>query len=207
VPILITTDAGQVKVGETVLPGVFESMEISGSVKTDEVEIAGKEEKVTQAVSFENARIRLTAALVPDEEGGDCTDQIAAYQKVFRKSPDQEKPGVYQFVNRHAQARNISEVIFTSLQTSEDNKSDKILVICEFIEHVPIQVTVATQVSTQKDEKATSGSSGSTTRSTGMGNLRLAEIEDKTLETPAVDKRESSLGSRILAWLKGENDV
>ncbi|MCL6479366.1 MAG: hypothetical protein K6T65_13320, partial [Peptococcaceae bacterium] len=128
---------------------------------------------------------------------------------VFRKSPDQEKPGVYQFVNRHAQARNISEVIFSSLQTSEDNKSDKILVICEFIEHVPIQVTVATQVATQKDETATGGSSGSTTRSTGMGmgDLRKAEINDKTAETPAVDKRESSLGSRILAWLKGENDV
>lgn len=201
-PNLITTDAGQVKVGDNILPGSFESMEISGTVKMDEVEIDGKEKKTTQAVSYDNARIRLTVALVPEEEDGDCSEQIAAYQKIFRKSPDQQKPGVYQIVNKHTEARNISEVIFSSFQTNEDNKSDKIMVTCEFTEHVPVQISVATQ-----KEDSTSGSFDERTRSTGMGNLRMAEIEDKTLETPAKDVRDTGLGSRILSWLKGENDV
>lgn len=206
-PILISTDAGQVKVGDTLLPGIFESIEVTGAVKMDEVEIRGKEQKSTQAVSYENTRIRLTVALVPAEEGGDCYDQVAIYQKVFRKSPDQQKPGVYQLVNKHAQARNISQVVFSNFQTTEDNKSDKVLATCEFMEHVPIQVKVATQKAAAASTVKTAPSSAAGTSSTGalgVADFKIIEYT-KTDETPAIDNRESSFGASVLAWLKGED--
>lgn len=109
--ILITTDSGQCKVGDTILPGVFESLEITGSVQTDEAEIKGKKNRVTQAVGYSNTRLRLSIALIPESDDDDCSGQVRIIQEVFRKSPAQEVPGVYRFVNKHAQARGINEVI------------------------------------------------------------------------------------------------
>lgn len=204
---LITTDLGQVKVGNMLLPGVFESLEITGSVKLDEVEIPGKEQKVTQAVGYSPARVRLTVNLLPLDDEGDCTWQIEVYQKLFRAALNQEKPGVYRIVNKHAQARNINEVIFSDLKTFEDNRSDKVLLICEFIEHVPIQIQVrpaapATPKPAAKPKPAPKPAVAAGGK-IGMGDLRQAEIADKTAETPARDTRQPSLARRILAWLKG----
>lgn len=214
-PQLISTDLGQVKVGGTILPGIFESLEISGSVKMDQVEIKGKQEKSTQAVGYENARVRLNLVLQPKEEGGDCSEQIAVLQKIFRKSNDQEKPGVYQFINKHTAARNISQVIFSELRTFEDNRSDKVIATCEFIEHIPIKVQVVTKTAAAKPKPKTTPAKPS-----GFGDLRKAELtqskasvadlrmmDNKLLKTPAKDNREPSTGQKILAWLRGENNA
>ncbi|WP_051273250.1 hypothetical protein [Desulfotruncus alcoholivorax] len=236
-PLLITTDTGQVKVGSVILPGVFESIEITGAVKLDQVEIQGKKDKVTQAVGFDNATVRLTVNLLPETEGGDCTEQIAQFQKIFRSSPDQEKPGVYQLINKHAAARNISEVIFTNFRSYEDNKSDKIIVICEFSEHIPIKVPVATKSSAAaspppakpKAPATKSSAAASPTaakpkapaKRMSVADFRMLEnkpikpmsvadfrmLENKTSKTPAKDERKPGLGSRILSWLRGANNV
>ncbi|NHM25466.1 hypothetical protein G7K71_08655 [Desulfofundulus sp. TPOSR] len=214
--LLITTDIGQVKVGDTVLPGVFESLEITGSVKLDMVEIRGKQDKVTQAVGYDNARVRLTINLVPTDESGDCYQQIAVFQKIFRKSPQQAKPGVYKLINKHAVARGISEVVFSDLKTFEDNRTNKVLVIAEFIEHVPVQVKVAQKTSPStskskpkpkpKPKPVTPAEKVAKTR-LGYGDLRQKMALQKTESTPAKDTREPGLGKRILAWLRGAKDV
>lgn len=209
---IITDELGQVKVGNIILPGIFESLEISGTVRMDQVDIPGKEDKVTQAVGYDNARIRLTVYLYPPEDGGNCDEQIAVYQGIFRKSPDQEKPGVYKLVNRHAAARKINEVIFNDLKTWEDNRNEKVLVICEFTEHVPIQVKVkekAAETTASAATQTTSSSSlgdfrkldqaSTTSRLADLGNFRML---DKASETPAKDDRKPGLASRVLAWIR-----
>lgn len=215
---LITTDIGQVKVGNVILPGTFESLEIQAAVKMDEVEIKGKKEKVTQAVGYDNARVRLNLILLPAEDGGDCTAQVQTIQAVFRRSPDQEKPGVYRIVNKHVQARGINEVIFSDYRTFEDNRSDKCLVICEFVEHVPIKVTVAPKKSAAPAPKRPAPKKtpppgfgdlrkAELTKPPGMGDLRRLEMQDKKAATPAKDTREPSLGKKILAWLRGSDNL
>ena len=170
-------------------------MEISGSIKVDQVEIRESKEKVTQAVGYENSRLRLTIQLLPLEDEGDCSEQVRILQQLFRKSPDQEKPGVYRIVSKHAQARGINEVIFADLKTIEDNRSDKVYVIAEFTEHAPIKVTVA-----QKSTGQRSPAPAKQTKST-LEDFKL----EKKQETPAKDTRKPGLGRRILDWLRGKD--
>lgn len=219
-PQLITTDAGQVKVAGVILPGVFESLEISGAAQLDQVEIKGKKERVTQAVGYDPARVRLTLNLLPPEEGGDCAAQVTELQKMFRKTPEQQKPGVYQLVNKHTAARNISEVIFSGLQTWEDNKSDKMLVICEFMEHVPIKVPVASKRPAAPSPAAQPRPpakpkpksiadfrmmDNKPSKPTSIADFRM--MDNKTSQTPAKDERKPGLGRRILSWLRGADNA
>jgi hypothetical protein len=212
---VFTTNIGQVKVGDTLLPGVFESLEITGRVKMDQVEIQGKETNVTQAVGYDPATVRLTINLLPREEGGECDDQIAVIQRAFRQSKDQERPGVYRLVNKHVQARGVDEVIFSGLKTFEDNRSDKVLVICEFTEHVPIKVKIREATSVTPTTSTTS-----TPQSEPTDNEALPAYRDnwemywemlpgysKTDRTPAKDDRKPGLLASILAWLKGEDNA
>jgi hypothetical protein len=202
---LITTDIGQVKVGNVVLPGAFESLEITGTVRVDEVEIPGKKDRVTQAVGFDNARVRLTLTLLPKVDGGDCADQVRRIQQIFRKSPDQQKPGVYRIINRHVQARGINEVIFSDLKTFEDNRSDKVLVICEFTEHVPIKVKVA-QKKPAVAKKSSKPAAKPTPSTKDVDQRALkGKPAPKTAKTPAKDTREPSLAKKILDWLRGKD--
>ncbi len=213
-----TTNIGQVKVGNTLLPGIFESLEITGRVKTDQVEIKGKETKATQAVGYEPATARLTINLLPTYEGGECSSQVRAIQQAFRESKDQEEPGVYRLVNRHVQARGIDEVVFSGLKTFEDNRSDKLLVICEFMEHVPIQVKVKEQSSSAAAQSSTSESAATSSSSNyggavpdnfGGGQTYGGSIPTtfKTQSTPAKDDRKPGFLSGVLKWLKGDDDV
>lgn len=211
--ILTITDPGQCKVGDIILPGVFESMEIVGSVQTDEAEIKGKKNRVTQAVGYTNARLRLGLAIhvLNDEE--DPNDQIAQQikiiQNIFKKSPSQEVPGVYHIVNKHAQARGIDEVIFAEFKTYEDNRTEKIICSLEFVEHVPVNIKIATSGTTGATGKPAPETPAPKTQPTTAGFRQLEQESiknmDKAKKTPAKDKREPGLGKKILNWLRGKD--
>lgn len=197
--LIYTDDIGQVKVGNTMLPGNFDSLEITGTVKIDQVEIPGKDKQATQAVGYEEARIRLAINLLPKEDDGDCSEDIAKIQRLFRASPKQQAPGVYRIVSRHLQARQIDEVIFSDLKTFEDNRSDKVLVICEFMEHVPINVRVATvaqtgSISAPQTQVMSSGLVSDTYRDSTL---------PKIADTPAVDQNQPGLVKRLFNWIRG----
>lgn len=217
---LITTDTGQVKVGNVVLPGTFESLEISAAVQMDQVDIEGSARKGSQAVGYDNTRLRLNLILLPRTDGWDCSDQIRKIQQVFRTSSSQQKPKVYKIINKHAQARGINQVIFCDFKTFEDNRSDKILGICEFEEYTPIKVKVAkkttstgrarsTKVTSSKSSKSTSTKSSSVASSSASyasfaDFRRLEQQQKKTSKSPAKKKKSPSVGRKILNWLKGK---
>lgn len=185
--------------GDTILPGIFESLEITASSQTDEAEVKGKKNKITQAVGFSNAQIRLGIVLTPEDDEDDCTQQIRTIQELFRKSPAQEVPGVYRFINKHAQARNINEVIFSELRTYEDNKSDKFIASLSFIEHVPVNIKIATTSSSSNSD-----SSGSASNTKKTSTLDQASVK-KTDKTPAKDTQEPGFGMKIINWLRGKD--
>jgi len=226
---LITTDAGQVKVGNVLLPGVFESLEITAAVQMDQVEIEGSERKGSQAVGFDNATLRLNIVFLPKADGGDCIDQVRQVQQVFRSSSSQQKPGVYRIVNKHAQARGINQVIFSDFKTLEDNRSDKVVGTCVFEEYTPIKVKVAQKTSTggtgsssgSGSGSRSSGSAGSksSAKSTGskaassssssqayasFADFRRLEQQQKKTQSPVTNKKSPSIGSKILNWIKGK---
>ncbi|WP_220084721.1 LysM peptidoglycan-binding domain-containing protein [Paenibacillus dendritiformis] len=138
----------QIKVGGVLLPGVYESMEITGDVRTDEEELKGGKKVVNH--SYNPTSIRLNMKLLNDEDGT-AEDKLAKIHKVFRSSAAQKKPQTYTFVSGHAKARNVGTVMLIRLRSQDSNMNDMIDVSLEF------QATEATTVSVQK-VKAGSGS-------------------------------------------------
>ncbi len=135
-------ELGQIKVDNTILPGIFESLEISDDITLDEAEIEGKEKKGTQATGYDPARVTLTIQVDTDYNGGkSCYDKLKTIQKIFKRS-GQNVPEVHRIVDRHLQARGISQVLFSNLRSTENNQKDILSVSCEFIEYVAIKAKI-----------------------------------------------------------------
>lgn len=141
----ILVEDEQIKVGDTILPGIFESVEVDGSAKLDEVEIQGSKKKATQATAYEPVRIKLNLNLTTDEQK--AVDKLRTIAKVFRPSRQQEKPKPYRMICEEVQAYDVHEVILYAIKSRRTNLDDIIYVSLEFIEHnsitVPAQKTVA----------------------------------------------------------------
>ncbi|KEQ23430.1 hypothetical protein ET33_16525 [Paenibacillus tyrfis] len=142
----INLEDEQIKVGDTLLPGVFESMEITGDVKTDEE--TGTTKKKIVNYSYNPMTIRLNMIIIPDEQRS-AEDKLGEIHQVFRSSPSQTKPETYKLVSSHAQARGVGRVMLMRLRSSDKNNSDFISVTLEF------QVVEVTTISVQKVQAAT----------------------------------------------------
>ncbi|WP_219639052.1 LysM domain-containing protein [Cohnella sp. CFH 77786] len=138
----------QIKVGDTLLPGVYDGMEITGDIRSDEEELKGGKKVVNY--SYNPATIRLNLKLLNDDNGT-AEAKLAIIQKVFRASPSQKKPQTYKFVSSHAKARGIGQVMMLRLRSQDTNTNDIIAVSLEF------QATESTTVSVQKVAAASGG--------------------------------------------------
>lgn len=157
---MIFVDESTVKVGGVVLPGLFKSLEIKGEATVEEATVEGKSAKPKQATGYEDCKVTLELILA---DGPKLTrlQKLAAIQKLF-KQPGQAKPIVMTLVNQHTSARGISKVIFKSLTTKEQNKTDDMTVSIEFWEYVPITIKAA---------KAGANSGSKSSKSSSNANL------------------------------------
>lgn len=153
---IITEASGQVKVGEALLPGSFQSLEINGDTLIDEVEVEGMKKKPKQINGYADAVIKINLVLQNDDQSSPYK-KLEALQNIFKK-PGQDKPTVYDIYNRHTQLRGITKVIFKNLSTVEDNSLDIIKASCEFVEFSPISIQY------QNSANATTGATTTTTQ-------------------------------------------
>lgn len=131
----------QIKVGDTLLPGVYESMEITSDIRTDEEELeTGK--KVVQ-YSYNPASIRLNMLLLNDD-AGTPEQKLEDVHKVFRSSPSETKPQTYKLVSSHARARQIGAVMLMRLRSQDSNSSEFISISLE------LQAVESTTIAVQK---------------------------------------------------------
>lgn len=149
---IITEATGQVKVGGSILPGIFQSLEINVDTLIDEVEVEGMKKKPKQINGYEDASVKLNLVLNNDD-GSSPYNKLEALQNIFKK-PGQDKPVVYDLYNRHTQIRGINKVIFKNLTTVEDNANDLIRASCEFIEFSSISIQYQNSATTAKTTPA-----------------------------------------------------
>lgn len=159
---IITDASGAVKVGDTLLPGDFQSLSVDGEVIIDDVEIEGKSKKAKQISGYEDSTVTLTLKLRNDTSSTPY-DKLQEIQNVFKKS-GQSTPVVYDIYNRHLKVRGITKVIFSKLTSSENNENDTMDVSCEFEEYSPIDIQVVSSSS------SSSGSSSSSTQSSSSSS-------------------------------------
>lgn len=153
---MIFMDDSTVKVGGTVLPGLFKSLEIKSDAKIDEETVQGSTSKPKQATGYEDAKITLELVL-EDSQTETKEQKLTKIQNLF-KAPTQGIPVVHEIINVHTSLRGIKKVLFKSLGTKEQNtKVSEITASLEFWEYVPTTIT-ATKAGSSKKSGSSSGS-------------------------------------------------
>lgn len=153
---IITDDFGEVKLNGIALPGIFDSLEISGEIDIDEIDVPGTSGKKKQPQGFQDASLVFRIEVLTDDESN-CYDKAKQIVQTFKKTDSTAKPLVHRIVNKHAAIWDIEEVIIKNVKTRESNKDDAMIVEINMIEYEPalVQKEKAVQPAPQQTEETT----------------------------------------------------
>ena len=132
----IIFEDGLIILGGEELPGLLVSLRISGKVLFDEQKVDGSSGKNKTPQGWDDCDIVATVSLLTDEET-DCYEKLEVLNGYFRNPDSKANPQIYDISNRHARSRNIRQVIFSTLDSSESNQDDTIVANLAFREHNP----------------------------------------------------------------------
>lgn len=193
-PILI--DDGQVKVGDIVLPGIYQDLEIRKAVALDEQSVPGRSGSSKQPLGFEDGEVTLLLLLVDDDDG-DRANKLRAIVDVFQAQDSQARPLVYSVASPMLEAWRISQVVFRELRSHESSEWDGLEAECVFVEHRPV---------TQKKERAAQAVEAQLVGATyvdefGEGTTVMGEVDDYL--APYAAEQQDLLQSVEGGWLSG----
>ncbi|GAB6100442.1 hypothetical protein JCM16358_23210 [Halanaerocella petrolearia] len=157
---VITNDYGLIKLGDKVIPGVYQNMSVKNSIKIDEVDIKGASGTSKQPQGYNDAKITLTLKLQTDNQT-DCYEKVEKLVSIFQNTDSNAKPYIYNVVNRLTSAWGIEEVVFDDLKTKDTNKDNTILAELHFVQYKPVVVEKEERSNLeQSDETDVNGFSG-----------------------------------------------
>lgn len=133
---LLTFADGIIRLGGEALPGLLSSLSVDGKVRYDEQKVDGASGKSKTPQGWEDQTVSATLVLLTDDES-DCYEKLARLAPFFRTPDEKANPQIYTLVNRQTGTRGIRQVVFDSLKSSENNRSDTITVTLGFTEHRP----------------------------------------------------------------------
>lgn len=133
---LLTFEDGEVRLGGALAPGILVNLRVDGKVRFDEQEVDGQSGKTKTPKGFEDSDICLGVLLLTDADST-CYDKLGALNAMFRAVDGKANPKVLDVANRHVLARGIRQVVFSRLESAEDNESDEIQATLGFVEHNP----------------------------------------------------------------------
>jgi len=137
---IVTNEVGDVKVGTTLLPGIYQSMQISGALRFDEMMMQGLSGTSKQPLGFEDAVVSLNMIL-PTNDSATCYDRMQVIAALFNNADSNGVPYVYKLINNLVSIWGIKQVLFKELKVKDDNeKKDSLLVEITFTEYVPVIV-------------------------------------------------------------------
>jgi len=136
--ILRADPTGEIKLGDVVLPGVFQSLSVNGEIQVDSGgDGSSKPRKVMRG--YNDKKISLSLILVEKKEST-VYQQLSAVEKIFRRENDRV-PQIYTIVHDHIEARDIDQVLFQSLSSAEDNTTNTITLTLQFEEFIEANYT------------------------------------------------------------------
>lgn len=133
---LITFEDGIVTLGGEEVPGILHTLSVDGKVRFDEQKVDGSSGKKKTPQGFEDSDVMISLYLVTDDDTS-CYDKLETLSGMFRKVDDKANPQIYTVANRHLLARGIRQVVFSKLQTAENDATDEITATLGFVEHNP----------------------------------------------------------------------
>lgn len=135
-PKLITFEDGVISLSGNEVPGILQSLSVDGKVRFDEQKVDGASGKKKTPQGFEDCEISVSLYLVTDENTS-CYEKLETLSGMFRKVDDKANPQIYDVANRHLLARGVRQVVFSKLQTVENDATDEIMANLGFVEHNP----------------------------------------------------------------------
>lgn len=132
----ITFEDGIVQLGGEEVPGILRTLSVDGKVRFDEQKVDGASGKKKTPQGFEDTDIMLGLVLLTDDDS-DCYEKLEKVSGMFRAVDDKANPKIYKVANRHLLARGVSQVVFSKLQSAENDTTDEIAVSLGFVEHNP----------------------------------------------------------------------
>ncbi len=132
----ITFEDGVLTLAGEEVPGILRSLRVDGKVRFDEQKVDGTSGKKKTPQGFEDCDIMVSLFLVTDE-GSSCYDKLETLSGMFRKVDDKANPQIYTVANRHLLARGVRQVVFSKFCSSENDRTDEIMVTLGFVEHNP----------------------------------------------------------------------
>lgn len=147
--IAVDKNNGEVMIGDAILPGVFESVEVEDDTESDQVEIQGKEKRADQRTSYKPTIIRLNVNLLSDE-GGEAVEKLEVINRIYRPSRSVTVPQAYSITCPEAQAHGVDQVTFASVRSRSTNLDDTIYVTMTFEEKTSLSVSVQQRAASGK---------------------------------------------------------
>ncbi|BCS55202.1 hypothetical protein GSbR_26030 [Geobacter sp. SVR] len=145
----LSFEDGAVRLGKDLLPGILVGISVNAGVRFDRAtrdHMSGKN-RIPQG--WEDADIKLTVDLICDNES-DCYTKLAIINTYFKDSDKGANPQIYNVTNRHLRSRGVSRVVFSGLQSDEDDQCDVIRAVLSFSEHLPAVVKREQQANASK---------------------------------------------------------
>lgn len=135
-PKLITFEDGVITLAGDEVPGILQSLSVDGKVRFDEQKVDGASGKKKTPQGYEDCEIAVSLYLVTDNDTS-CYEKLETLSGMFRKTDDKANPQIYDVANRHLLARGVRQVVFSKLQTVENDQTDEIMANLGFVEHNP----------------------------------------------------------------------
>lgn len=155
---ILSFDHGEVRLGNTLVPGILKSLSIAGRVRFDEAKVDALSGKAKTPMGWEDSDIHIEMAMLSDDES-DCYKKLAQLNAIFQGHDNGENPKVYDVVNAHVRARGINHVVFSGLDSNESDEDDVIVASLNFVEHLPPKTRPESQVAAS--DKAKGGATAS----------------------------------------------
>jgi hypothetical protein len=154
----LSFEDGEVRLDSQSVPGILVSHRVTGAVRFDRAEQDGLSGTVKVPLGWTDADITLVLDLLSDDSG-DCYDKLADLNGIFKGADNGANPRIYTLTGRHARARGIDQVVFSGLDSDEDDQSDVLRVTLAFGEYRPAIVR-------QEEQVAAAGSTASPSAAT-----------------------------------------
>lgn len=133
---LLTFEDGIIRLGGDELPGILAELRVDGKVRFDQKKVDGQSGKKKTPQGFEDTDIAAVLVLTTDEDS-DCYEKLETLSGMFKKVDGKANPQVLAIANRHLQARGVRQVVFSRLESGENDQNDEIRATLGFVEHNP----------------------------------------------------------------------
>lgn len=167
---------GVIRLGGEEIPGILTELRIDGKVRFDEQKVDGSSGSKKTPQGWEDSDIMVGLILLTDETT--CYEKLERLSALFLQHDDKANPQIFDVLSSQLQARGVQQVVFSRLESAENDQTDEIRVSLGFVEHNPPIVRLeAAQAKTPTPKELAQQALA------GNGKPGLGEVIDVVVDT------------------------